>query len=178
MLSTVSATSLGCLELCRRKANVTPICNRKSALRLASRALPPGGGANMLPEPGAFSITYRLKLPRRGLLARVVESPSWGSTSSLPVIHPQSGPIIPRTTARLLKEGFFGSIGGFISTECLFRRIALLCPNEREGRRLARIDFLSPRLRSRVCFGELVSDHPEVICPITARVMAAPKERR
>jgi len=28
------------------------------------------GGANMLPEPGAFSITYRLKLPRTGLLAR------------------------------------------------------------------------------------------------------------
>src|ERR1019366_4686932 len=25
------------------------------------------GGANMLPEPGAFSITYRLKLPRRRL---------------------------------------------------------------------------------------------------------------
>ena len=34
------------------------------------------GGANMLPEPGAFSITYRLKLPRSRLLARVDWSPS------------------------------------------------------------------------------------------------------
>jgi hypothetical protein len=77
------------------KHKVTPICNRKSALRLASRALPPGGGANMLPEPGAFSITYRLKLPRSRLRGNFVpRRPRTTSAIQFPISHNLMLPVI------------------------------------------------------------------------------------